>query len=295
MDQCYDIIKQIAKKHPEKIKPLKKQFITGFQKKLIEEEKADKTLAKDTSEKVWQIIDDSTQYNFNSSHSFAVALDGLYCAYLKANYPYEFYEVLMQTYSDKGQKDKVTALKKEMQEAFGIQEGKYKWGADNRKFVADSKNQCIYPSLLSIKGLSQGCANDLFKMAQENIHRSFYQLWKDMKSIRSLNSGKIDILIKIGYFEEFATVTKLEKFMEAIEVLYDRTQFKKVDIPDGYKDIIQKYSETTDQLKVYRNFDFESALEELWNTIENSKLPLNKRLKYELDYLGYPQTIRPKL
>ena len=174
MDQCYDIIKQIAKKHPEKVRPLKNQFLKGFQSVLVEEEKIDKETAKETAEKVWQIIDDSTSYSFNSSHSFAVALDGLYCAYLKANYPYEFYEVLMQTYSDKGKKDKVSLLKKEMFDAFGIKEGTYKWGADNRKFVADKENKCINPSLLSIKGLSQGTANDLYKLHKSGDFNSFF-------------------------------------------------------------------------------------------------------------------------
>lgn len=295
MQKCYDIIKQIAKKKPQLVKPLKEQFLKGFQKKLIEDENVVKDVAEELSDRVWTIIDDSTQYSFNSSHAYSVALDGLYCAYLKSSYPFEFYEVLLQVYSSKGQKDKVTALKKEMAEAFGIQEGKYKWGADNRKFVASPENHCIYPSLLSIKGLSQGCANDLYRLAQEHKNIDFYQLWKEMKAVRSLNSGKIEILIKIGYFEDFGSVTKLEKFMQAIEVLYERTQFKKADVPDEYRTIIQKYSDTTDQLKVYRNFNFEAALEEVWNTLKEEKLPLNKRLKYELDYLGYPQTIRPNL
>ena len=54
-----------------------------------------------------------------------MALDSLYNAYLKAHYPYEFYEVLLQTYSDKGKKDKVAELKQEMSRAFGIIEGEY--------------------------------------------------------------------------------------------------------------------------------------------------------------------------
>jgi DNA polymerase III alpha subunit len=42
-----------------------------------------------------------------------MALDSLYCAWQKANYPYEFYEVMLKHYSDKGKKDKVALLKQQ--------------------------------------------------------------------------------------------------------------------------------------------------------------------------------------
>ena len=81
--------------------------------------------AQENSEKVWQIISDSCGYGFNSAHAYCMALDSLYNAWQKANYPYEFYEVLLQTFSDKGKKDKVAELKKEMSRGFGISEGQY--------------------------------------------------------------------------------------------------------------------------------------------------------------------------
>ena len=36
----------------------------------------------------------------------------------EAHYPYEFYEVMLQHYSDKGNKDKVALIKQEMLKAF---------------------------------------------------------------------------------------------------------------------------------------------------------------------------------
>ena len=225
----------------------------------------------------------------NSAHAYCMALDSLYCAYLKAYYPYEFYEVLMQRYSDKGNKDKVSILKQEMFRAFGIQEGKYKWGADNRKFVADKNNGVIYPSLLSIKGLSQKCSDDLYKLSQKNTYNNFYELFKDIKQIKSLNISKIQTLIQIGYFDEFATIGKIEKFVKCVEDLYERSQFSKENIDEKYMNYIIKYSESTE--KQYRNFDFEKALIDIWNDIEDKDISLKERLKYELDNLGYVKTI----
>ena len=293
IDECYGIIKAIAKKHPEKVRPLKDKFITGFKNRIIEDDNVADAEAQEMSEKVWQIISDSCGYGFNSAHAYCMALDSLYQAWQKANYPYEFYEVLLQTFSDKGKKDKVAELKKEMSKGFDIFEGQYKFGADNRKFLADPENGVIYPSLLSIKGLSQGCANDLYDLSKKNQFDDFYALWKAMKKKKSLNSGKIATLIQIGYFNEFGSIGKIQTFIKMIDDLYERSQFSKSSVPNEYISLIKKYSEETE--KQYRKFDYDAALKELWNSLPDTDIPLNQKLKYELDNLGYIKTEVPDL
>lgn len=292
IDECYGIIKAIAKKHPEKVKPLKERFITGFKDKIMQDDGIPAAKAEEDSARVWQIISDSCGYGFNSAHAYCMALDSLYNAYLKAHYPYEFYEVLLQTYSDKGKKDKVAELKQEMGKAFGIREGEYKFGLDNRKFIADPENKTIYPSLLSIKGLSQGCANDLYTLGK-NKYDNFYELWKDMKKKKNLNSGKINTLIEIGYFDDFGSIGKIKQFIEILDKLYGRSQFSKFDPTAEFLPLIKKYSEETD--KQYRKFDYDAALTEIWETLENIDIPFNERLKYELANIGYIKTLVPDM
>lgn len=292
IDECYGIIKAIAKKHPEKVKPLKERFITGFKDKIMHDDGIPADKAEEDSARVWQIISDSCGYGFNSAHAYCMALDSLYNAYLKAHYPYEFYEVLLQTYSDKGKKDKVAELKQEMSKAFGIKEGEYKFGLDNRKFKSDPDNQTIYPSLLSIKGLSQGCANDLYAMGQKK-YENFYELWKDMKKKKNLNSGKVNTLIEIGYFDDFGTIGKIKRFIDILDQLYDRSQFSKSNPPVEFLPIIRKYSEETD--KQYRKFDYDAALTEIWETLDDIDIPFNERLKYELQNIGYVKTLVPDM
>lgn len=292
IDECYGIIKAIAKKHPEKVKPLKERFITGFKDKIMQDDGIPADKAEEDSARVWQIISDSCGYGFNSAHAYCMALDSLYNAYLKAHYPYEFYEVLLQIYSDKGKKDKVAELKQEMSKAFGIKEGEYKFGLDNRKFKADPDNQTIYPSLLSIKGLSQGCANDLYAMRQKK-YENFYELWKDMKKKKNLNRGKVNTLIEIGYFDDFGTIGKIKRFIDILDQLYDRSQFSKTNPPVEFLPIIRKYSEETD--KQYRKFDYDAALTEIWETLDDIDIPFNERLKYELQNIGYVKTLVPDM
>lgn len=291
IDECYGIIKAIAKKHPEKVRPLKERFINGFRDRIMEEG-TPKEKAEEDAARVWQIISDSCGYGFNSAHAYCMALDSLYNAYLKAHYPYEFYEVLLQTYSDKGKKDKVAELKQEMSRAFGIMEGEYRFGLDNRKFVADPENHTIYPSLLSIKGLSQGCANDLYSLGKKK-YDSFYELWRELKKKKNLNSGKINTLIEIGYFDDFGSIGKIKRFVEILDKLYGRSQFSKADPPMEFIKYIKKYSEETE--KQYRKFDYDSALYEIWYDLEDVDIPLGERLKYELDNIGYVKTYIPDM
>ena len=291
IDECYGIIKAIAKKHPEKVRPLKERFINGFRDRIMEEG-TPKEKAEEDAARVWQIISDSCGYGFNSAHAYCMALDSLYNAYLKAHYPYEFYEVLLQTYSDKGKKDKVAELKQEMSRAFGIIEGEYKFGLDNRKFVADPEHHTIYPSLLSIKGLSQGCANDLYTLGKKQ-YDTFYDLWKDLKKKKNLNSGKINTLIEIGYFDDFGSIGKIKRFVDILDKLYDRSQFSKSNPPMEFIKYIKKYSEETE--KQYRKFDFDSALHEIWYDLDDVDITLGERLKFELDNIGYVKTCIPDM
>lgn len=293
MDECYGIIKAIAKKHPEKVKPLKSKFVDGIKNRIIEEEHMTETEAKEKSLQIWQIISDSCRYSFNASHSLSMAYDSLYCAYLKAYYPYEFYEVLLEEFSGKGKKDKVSTLKAEMLKGFNIREGEYKFGLDNRRFVADPENGVINPSLVSIKNLSQNLAENLYDFAQGNTFDNYYSLWKALKEAKIISFDQLEILIQLDYFKDFGSIVKIEKFMNAVKELYGRASFKKANLPIEYEEIIAKYSKETD--KTYSKFNYDSALKEIWKTIPNNKTPLSTRISYENVRLGYIKSTMPKL
>lgn len=227
-----------------------------------------------------------------------MALDSLYCAWLKAHYTYEFYEVLMQMYSDKGNKDKVQALKAEMKKAFGIKEGPYKWGIDNRRFVADKENGMIYPSLLSLKGFSQGCADALYEMSQSKKYDSFLSLIKDItENKKDINSSRLDILIRLGYFSEFGpakTLLKTVEYYNKYQCTGATKQFKKDSIPIEAIPFIEKYAaQETEKMYKLDKTGVESLLKEIVSTIPQEDLPLKEKLLAESEYLGYIATTIP--
>lgn len=288
MDECYGIIKAIAKKHPEKVRPLKDRFIEGFKKRIITEEGIEETQAQEMSERVWQIINDSCGYGFNSAHAYCMAIDSLSCAMLKANYPYEFYEVLLQFHSDRGEKDKVGALKAEMKKAFGIQEGPYRFGEDNRKFNAIPERGIIQPSLLSIKGLSQDLANDLYELSQTKRFDSFIDLLREFDHMKSMNVSKLDTLIKLNYFSQFAPIGKLLNIVELYNKFGTRKTLKESDVltlPVPVQEVVAKY--TVKPKTQYKITDSDGMLRELAGLVGERPITMMMRLSWEKEFLGY--------
>ena len=288
MDECYGIIKAIAKKHPEKVRPLKDRFIEGFKNRIITEEGIEEIQAQEMSERVWQIINDSCGYGFNSAHAYCMAIDSLSCAMLKANYPYEFYEVLLQFHSDRGEKDKVGALKAEMKKAFGIQEGPYRFGEDNRKFNAIPERGIIQPSLLSIKGLSQDLANDLYELSQTKRFDNFIDLLREFDHMKSMNVAKLDTLIKLNYFSQFGSIGKLLNIVELYNKFGTRKTLKESDVlslPTPVQEVIAKY--TVKPKTQYKITDNDGMLRELAELVGERPITMMMRLEWENQFLGY--------
>lgn len=294
MDECYGIIKAIAKKHPEKVKPLKQKFIEGFKEKLIFNESLSEEDALKNSKDVWQIVNDNCGYAFNSSHAFCVALDSLYQAWQKANYPYEFYEVLLQHYSDKGNKNKVKVLKEEMQNAFGITEGQFKFRDDNRQFKANKDKHIISPSLSSLKGIGNTVAQDLYNLRNNN-YLSFVDLLDDLKKT-SCKSSQLDILIKLDYFSEFGDINFLLKAVKYYDILRNIKQIKheKLALVGLRSKDVESFAEKV-LTKTIKIKDAKSLLEYAISQIKEPKATILEKMCYQNELLGYISIIDPNL
>ena len=231
-------------------------------------------------------VSESGLVTSNSAHAYCMALDSLYQAWQKAHYPYEFYETLLQHYSDKGNKAKVSALKAEMKKGFGIREGEYKFRNDNRSFASDQEKGVIYPSLASIKNVSQKTADSLYSL-KDNQYNSFVDLLLDIKK-EKINTRQMDILIKIGYFDEFGEISKLLKIVEIFETFYGKSQIKKdkiaeIGIPE---ELIREYAEKETE-KLFSNINMIGLIRDYVETIPYEKTTIYQRAYYQLTNLGY--------
>ena len=143
MSETYTIVKAISKKKDYVIKEAKPKFIANFAKAIIDTgDTNDEQQAHELADKVWRIIEDNASYSFNSAHAYCMAVDSVTIAYLKAHYPLEFYKCVLQRYTDKGEKDKVSLIKQEMLKR-GFKLKDIKFGDDNRQFNIDRANDCI--------------------------------------------------------------------------------------------------------------------------------------------------------
>ena len=204
MAETYTIIKAISKKKDYIINGAKERFIPNFAKKCLEHKEVD-TLEQgiEASNKVWQIVENSASYSFNASHAYSYALDSAHLAYLKSNYPYEFYKVCLQHYTDKSNKDKVIALTKEMKDFYGISLANMTFGEDNRQFAINRSGHEILQTMKSLKGIQENSPSVLYELGK-NRYDNFLDLWLDMKQ-QGLNKTTMETLASLNYFKPFGT------------------------------------------------------------------------------------------
>lgn len=269
--ESYSSIKAIAKKHPEKVLPLKARFLEGFSAKLIEDNTPE-SVAHETSEQVWTIISDACGYGFNSSHSVSVALDSLYTAYAKAHYPYETYVALMTNYAEKGDKERIDRARQEMKKAFDITMAPCRYRQDNRDFFFDKERKTISDTLMSVKHISKRVAEELYRM-RDNKYKYFVDLLVDMSGKPAFNTRTIEILIRMGYFEEFGSSGKLLAIMNAFN-----------EGPICYK---KTYVDKTKEKRIIALHDFESDCQ-----VED--IPISEQIAFEIEHFGTPVSVFPK-
>lgn len=282
--ETYDIIKKISKKKfkEKELAELKQRLGEGWKKQTGRDEGFEQT---------WSIMEAFASYAFNASHSLSYAYDSVYGAYLKAHYPYEFYTVMLQTYSDKGDKKRVADFASEMLEAFGIKEGEYKFRQDNRYFKPDKREKKIIPSLSCVKGIGAQVAEELYQLRNADSE-TFTDFILYAKEHSNLGLAMIGTLVKIDYFSEFGNIRKLLTVLEVFDHLYDKTNkrfirsIKKDKVKDyGLTDeIVQAFSKKQTE-KTYMMVDCYGMLREM-ETIEFVDITSIEKASYEQQFLN---------
>lgn len=142
-----------------------------------------------------------------NSHSYCVAIDSLYTAYLKTYYPMEFYECYLKIQEESGDKDKMAEAKAEAEKYFKIKFPPFKFGQDNREIKADKQTRSITYSLSSVKGFGKKLSGVLYEVSKKEYSYFVDVLSELMKY--SVYEKKIEPLIKIDYFSAFGNMREL--------------------------------------------------------------------------------------
>jgi DNA polymerase III alpha subunit len=266
MSECYEIIKNIAKKRPEKVYKYKEIFLKGFKNILVEQEGRSKKEAAEISQKLWQIVEDSAGYGFNASHSYCVAMDSLYGAYLKSHYPLYFYEVFLNILEDKAEKDRMIAAKNEAISAYKVYFPPLRFRQDNRQIVANTDKYEITTTLHSIKGFSKTISDNLYSL-KDNHYDTFVDLLVDMEE-KAMLSSKVEQLIMIKYFDEFGGNKKLYQIYK--------------EFTEGKARYERKHTDKTKIKRVVLLKEYEASL-------PNESFHLQAQVNADREILGYVQ------
>lgn len=194
-----------------------------------------------------------------------MAVDSAYCAYLKVHYPYEFYLTMLKLYTEKGNQDKVVKIIDEMKRYKGIKLVPAKFGQDNRDWYVDKTNHTISQSLASLKYISQPVAEDLYA-CKDMQFESFVDFLRYIQMNTCLDKTNIEVLIKMGYFEQFGNRNKL---MDLFKEFREGTKLK--------CKIEKKTKSWEKRLETLRNYERQLVVDPC--TIEDI-------VRYEQEYMG---------
>lgn len=276
------LIKKISKK---KIKP---EDFSNLEEK-IRKQWIINTGSEDGFVTTWKMIQSCMSYGFCSAHAAATSLDMCYGAYLKVNYPLEYYSVCFNNYSD--DQVRTNKLKKEL-DYFNIKLSDIKFRYSTSKYSYDRENNTIYKGMASIKYIGDNVGDDLYTL-KDNKYNDFIDLLIDIKNT-SVNSKQLKILIKLNFFSEFGEINTLLKQVDYFDKVYGKKQFKidklkELDLP---KDIVKSHCKKQTE-KIWKDFDSISLLKDIVKNVEYKKTSILDIFNYQQELYGYVTTVYP--
>lgn len=277
MGETYGIIKSISKK---KLKGEKKEKL----KKELKESWLKKFGNLDNFNNVWSVIEDSARYAFNSPHALSMGGDSAYQAWFKAHYTEKFYEVAINHYQEKGKKDKIDALVKEIIQYYGYKLGNYEFGKDNRKVTIDAENKVIYPNISSVKGFGEQVGQTLYELGQRE-YNDFLDVITVLE-LNKINKTILDKLIKIGYFDKYGTPEVLletvrlrELFGSAKEIFKEKLIENEIPF-----DLVSQYGKETP--KKFTGLKAKELLGCLLQSANPAPPSIKEKMNWQNDILG---------
>jgi DNA polymerase III alpha subunit len=282
MGEAYGVLKAISKKK------LKGEQLENLQQTL----KANwiKIIGNlDNFEKIWNVIEDSARYAFNSPHALSMGGDSAYQAWFKAHHTAKFYEVAINHYQDKEKKKKIDALIKEALIFYEYKLGNYEFGKDNRRVNLDEQNKIIYPNLSSVKGFGENVSNTLFELGQNN-YNNFSEVLEALNGTK-INKTVIEKLVKLNYFKQFGEVNYLLEIIKWTDIFKDAKtiSIKKLDELGLSYDYIITYgyiNPKNKDAKQITKLQSDLLLEDIIKNIKYEPLTINEIIKNQKDILG---------
>lgn len=291
-----NVRRAIGRKDAERLERAMPKILEGYcknsDKPREEAEKDAKTFLK--------VIEDASEYSFGYNHATEYSLIGYLCAYLRCYYPCEFITAYLNNAANEDDVINGTSLAHE----YGFRVTPPRFGASRDVFYFNKEKKEIAKGLTSVKYMSAALANELYDIYDEVKGKPFMEVLKAL-SKTSIDTRQLDILIKIGYFEEFGNMGELLKLVQVYSFFKNGTakSVSKSKVVGFLTDIISDYATDKgvkgNELKSYTITDMDGLLAACEEQIRKSNVPdltLKVKIQNSIDYLGYVgiQTGRPE-
>lgn len=292
-DRTYSIIKGISKKVPSIVDNAKEEFYSGFLER-TSREGYDEEFAKKTADEVWKVMEDASDYSFNASHAYSVALDSVYGAYLKAYYPLEYYTVILNIYQNDS--DKIAEIEQEL-DYFGIKIGPIVFGGSRANYTPDKETNTIFKGIWSVKFMNERMSEELFELSQTepylNKEKDALDLFLDLIENTSVNSRQTEILINLDFFAEFGTA---EFLLNIWNTMNNKGMPELVDekYADKKKNPVFYSKNHIEKTKAKRIENLREYIELLKENPPAERTTYEK-IMYEKEFIGHATTTFPEL
>ena len=274
----------IARKQIDRLQKALPQILEGYCKmsdkpRAVSEEEAKTFL---------QIIEDASSYMFGFNHSTGYSMIGYMCAYLRYYYPREF----ITAYLNNANNEDDIMLGTELAKQLGITIHSIKFRHSIAKYSCDKDG--IYKGIASVKFLNEDAANDLYSIKDEKFN-TFIDLLVRISDLK-VDSRKLEILIKLDFFEEFGGIRYLLTCNDLFSKYYGKKQMKKDKaLEDGLDfDVLRECSGKETQ-KTFMELDSAKLLNKLLQNIPNEKTDMRTKIAYQIENLGYVDIVDKKL
>jgi DNA polymerase-3 subunit alpha len=188
--------KAMGKKIPEEMEKLRDKFVSGAHEK--------NKIDKKTAGKIYDNIYEFAGYGFNKSHSAAYGLVSYQTAYLKANYPLEYFTALLNSEIGRSaikdeEESKMVAYLEDAKQ-FNISILPPDINKSKKLFSIEGEN--IRFGLLAIKNVGEAIGDELDNRAGSGGFKNFDDFLEKI-DLKNTNKKALECFAKAGVFDSF--------------------------------------------------------------------------------------------
>lgn len=237
-------------------------------------------IAEEEAKTFLQIIEDASSYMFGYNHSTGYSMLGYLCAYMRYYYPTEFCCAFLNC--SKTEEDILNGTILAKDKGIIIKSPLFRQSLN--EFTCDAKAKTIYKGVSSIKDIGKNTGAELYAL-KDNSYNSFFELLDDIKAQTTVNSKQLDILIKLGFFEEFGTISQLLYAVELYSRFRNSKTLSKDKLNENEYAIVQNHSEK-ETAKKFTGLDNMAIIMELYGVYPITE-DIYLKAKYQAQLLGY--------